>query len=85
MIWNSGTGERVKEFLNHGMMMLNITNLTERRFSEQKIVEIDKNKENPEKSEKIEFKGRKVPSPLERTLNYLNAEDETSDTESLSR
>lgn len=83
MLWNSGTGERVKELLNHGMMMLNISGLTERRSSEPKTGERDKNKS--EKSEKSEIKGKKVPSPLEKTMSYLTADEETSDNESLAR
>ncbi|XP_008216957.1 uncharacterized protein LOC100121161 isoform X2 [Nasonia vitripennis] len=84
MLWNSGTGERVKELLSQGMMMLNISNLTERRSSESRGAENEKDKDNKvEKTEKIEMKGKKVPSPLEKTMNYLNAEDETSDSESL--
>ncbi|XP_011861474.1 PREDICTED: uncharacterized protein LOC105558416 isoform X2 [Vollenhovia emeryi] len=78
MLWSGGTGERVKELLNHGMMMLNISSLTERRSSEPKTVERDK-----DKSEKLEVKGKKVPSPLEKTMSYLNADEETSDSESL--
>ncbi|XP_043252130.1 uncharacterized protein LOC122397201 isoform X1 [Colletes gigas] len=81
MLWSAGTGERVKELLNHGMMMLNISSLTEGRSSEQKTAERDK--EKSEKSEKLEGKGKKVPSPLEKTLTYLNADEETSDSESL--
>ncbi|XP_011264206.1 uncharacterized protein LOC105256184 isoform X1 [Camponotus floridanus] len=81
MLWSGGTGERVKELLNHGMMMLNISSLTERRSSEPKTVERDKDKS--EKSEKSETKGKKVPSPLEKTMSYLNADEETSDSESL--
>ncbi|XP_071553232.1 uncharacterized protein [Temnothorax nylanderi] len=81
MLWSGGTGERVKELLNHGMMMLNISSLTERRSSEPKTVERDKDKS--EKSEKSEVKGKKVPSPLEKTMSYLNADEETSDSESL--
>ncbi|KAK9299599.1 hypothetical protein QLX08_007411 [Tetragonisca angustula] len=81
MLWSAGTGERVKEFLNHGMMMLNISSLTERRSNEPKITE--KDKEKCEKFEKIEGKGKKVPSPLEKTMTYLNADEETSDSESL--
>lgn len=58
------------------MMMLNISSLTERRNSEPK-------------SNMTEEKGRsgskKLPSPLEKTLTYLTAEDDNSDTESLSR
>lgn len=74
----------MKELLSQGMMMLNISNLTERRFSESKVEEVEKERENVEK-DKAKFKGKKVPSPLEKTLNYLNAEDETSDSESLTR
>ena len=85
MLWNSGTGERVKELLNQGMMMLNISNLTERRPSEPKVVDNEKDKDKVEKTEKAELKGKKVPSPLEKTMNYLNAEEETSDSESLAR
>jgi len=80
MLWSGGTGERVKELLNHGMMMLNISSLTERRSSEPKTAERDK-----DKSEKSEVKGKKVPSPLEKTMSYLNADEETSDSESLAR
>lgn len=83
MLWSTGTGERVKELLNHGMMMLNISSLTERRSNEPKIVERDQ--EKSEKSAKVEGKGKKVPSPLEKTLTYLNADEETSDSESLAR
>ncbi|XP_022921210.1 SH3 domain-binding protein 5-like isoform X2 [Onthophagus taurus] len=69
------TGEKVKEIFNHGMMMLNISSLTERRNSEPKpgITE-DRGKSS----------GKKLPSPLEKTLTYLNIEDDNSDTESLS-
>ncbi|XP_054015832.1 uncharacterized protein LOC128896482 isoform X2 [Hylaeus anthracinus] len=81
MLWSAGTGERVKELLNHGMMMLNISSLTERHSSEPKTVERDK--EKFEKSEKVEGKGKKVPSPLEKTLTYLYVDEETSDSESL--
>ncbi|XP_012220612.2 uncharacterized protein [Linepithema humile] len=81
MLWSGGTGERVKELLNHGIMMLNISSLTERRSSEPKTAERDKDKS--EKSEKVEIKGKKVPSPLEKTMSYLNADEETSDSESL--
>ncbi|KAJ8687351.1 hypothetical protein QAD02_023145 [Eretmocerus hayati] len=83
MLWTSGTGERVKELLNQGMMMLNISNLTERRASESRV-EIEKEKIRAEKLDKLEFiKDKKIPNALERTINYLNAEDETSDSESL--
>ncbi|XP_076241955.1 uncharacterized protein LOC143183967 isoform X2 [Calliopsis andreniformis] len=81
MLWSAGTGERVKELLNHGMMMLNISSLTERRSSEPRTLE--KDKEKSEKSDKLEGKGKKVPSPLEKTMTYLNADEETSDSESL--
>ncbi|RLU26416.1 hypothetical protein DMN91_000210 [Ooceraea biroi] len=81
MLWSGGTGERVKELLNHGMMMLNISSLTERRSNEPKTAERDKDKS--EKAEKSEAKGKKVPSPLEKTMSYLNADEETSDSESL--
>ncbi|XP_012343483.1 uncharacterized protein LOC100872100 isoform X2 [Apis florea] len=81
MLWSAGTGEKVKEFLNHGMMILNISSLTDRRSNEPKIV--DRDKEKCEKSEKVEGKGKKVPSPLEKTMTYLNADEETSDSESL--
>lgn len=86
MLWSGGTGERVKELLNHGMMMLNISSLTERRSSELKTAEKDKERfDKSEKSEKSEGKGKKVPSPLEKTMSYLNADEETSDSESLAR
>ncbi|XP_076756835.1 uncharacterized protein LOC143426958 isoform X2 [Xylocopa sonorina] len=81
MLWSAGTGERVKELLNHGMMILNISSLTDRRSNEPKTMERDK--EKSEKSEKLEGKGKKVPSPLEKTMSYLNADEETSDSESL--
>lgn len=70
------TGEKVKEIFTHGMMMLNITSLTERRNSEPKAgITEDRSK----------VSGKKLPSPLEKTLTYLNIEDDNSDTESLSR
>ncbi|KAK0086834.1 hypothetical protein PV326_005430 [Microctonus aethiopoides] len=88
MLWTTGTGERMKELLSHGMMMLNISSLTERRSSEPKVLETDNNREkedaNTQKSnDKVEMKGKKVPSPLEKTMTYLNPDDETSDSESL--
>lgn len=76
MLWNTGTGEKVKELLSHGMMMLNISSLTDRRCSEPKTVD-------NERSDKAELKGKKVPSPLEKTMSYLNADEEISDSESL--
>lgn len=68
------TGEKVKEIFSQGMMMLNISSLTERRNSEPKLgITEDKGK----------LGSKKLPSPLERTANYLTAEDDSSDTESL--
>lgn len=58
------------------MMMLNISSLTERRNSEPKTEITD---------EKAKCTVKKIPSPLERTLTYLTAEEDNSDTESLSR
>ncbi|XP_046743137.1 uncharacterized protein LOC124409515 isoform X2 [Diprion similis] len=81
ILWSGGTGERVKELLNQGMMMLNISSLTERRSSEPRATE--KDKEKADKAEKAEAKGKKVPSPLEKSMSYLNPEEETSDSESL--
>ncbi|XP_063984931.1 uncharacterized protein LOC135166540 isoform X2 [Diachasmimorpha longicaudata] len=80
VLWSVGPGERVKELLNHGMMILNISSLTERRSSEPRLVE---KVERLQKDDKGEFKGKKVPSPLEKTMTYLNADEETSDSESL--
>lgn len=79
ILWSAGPGERVKELLNHGMMILNISSLTERRSSEPRAVDKD------ERVNKGEMKGKKVPSPLEKTIGYLNPEEETSDSESLAR
>ncbi|XP_023711952.1 uncharacterized protein LOC111866854 isoform X3 [Cryptotermes secundus] len=83
--WGGPTTERVKELLSHGIMMLSISSLTERRASEPRAA--------PDKLEQdnmitAEEKGsnltKKVPSPLEKSLTYLNAEDDsTSDSESL--
>ncbi|XP_033213005.1 uncharacterized protein LOC117170363 [Belonocnema kinseyi] len=81
MLWNAGTGERVKELLSHGMMMLNISGITDRRASEPRTME--KERESKERSEKTELKGKKVPSPLEKTISYLNPDEEISDSESL--
>jgi hypothetical protein len=70
------TGEKVKEIFSHGIMMLNISSLTERRNSEPK----------PGLTEdKTKSSAKKIPSPLEKTLTYLTAEEDNSDTESLSR
>lgn len=81
ILWSGGTGERVKELLSHGMMMLNISSLTERRSSEPRATE--KDNEKADKADKAEAKGKKVPSPLEKSMSYLNPEEETSDSESL--
>lgn len=70
------TSEKVKEIFSHGIMMLNISSLTERRNSEPKLGITE---DRPRSSTK------KIPSPLDRTLTYLNVEDDNSDTESLSR
>lgn len=70
------TSEKVKEIFSQGMMMLNISSLTERRNSEPKVgITEDKSKSS----------SKKIPSPLEKTLTYLTVEDDNSDTESLSR
>ncbi|XP_044590238.1 SH3 domain-binding protein 5-like isoform X1 [Cotesia glomerata] len=82
MLWNTGTGERMKELLNHGMMMLNISSLTERRSSEPKLIDNDDKLVQKHDSKIAVLKG-KVPSPLEKTMNYLNPDEETSDSESL--
>ncbi|CAH0551892.1 unnamed protein product [Brassicogethes aeneus] len=66
------TSEKMKEIFSHGMMMLNIGSMTERRNSEPKVGI-------------TESKGvKKLPSPLEKTLTYLTVEDDNSDTESVS-
>lgn len=85
MLWNTGTGERMKELLNHGMMMLNISSLTERRSSEPKLADKDDKLVQKNDSKIAELKGKKVPSPLEKTMSYLNPDEETSDSESLAR
>ncbi|CAG9820827.1 unnamed protein product [Phaedon cochleariae] len=70
------TGERVKEIFSQGIMMLNISSLTERRNSEPKLgIAEDKSRNGSAK---------KLPSPLEKTLTYLNIDDDYSDTESVS-
>lgn len=73
------TGEKVKEIFSQGMMMLNISSLAERRNSEPKSELLDE-------KEKVKAASKKIPSPLEKTLTYLTAEEQdSSDTESLSR
>ncbi|XP_011312214.1 uncharacterized protein [Fopius arisanus] len=81
VLWSVGPGERVKELLNHGMMILNISSLTERRSSDPRLAE--KTLEKSYKDDKVELRGKKVPSPLEKTVSYLTADEETSDSESL--
>ncbi|GLV44674.1 uncharacterized protein CBL_20585 [Carabus blaptoides fortunei] len=68
------TGERVKEILSQGIMMLNISSLTERRNSEPRSAVTEDRRSGTSK---------KIPSPLEKTLTYLTNEDDTSDSESL--
>ncbi|XP_043280513.1 uncharacterized protein [Venturia canescens] len=84
MLWSTGTVERAAELLSHGIMMLDIGNLSERfrgdGKQQQNVERVDKNEKN-EKTEVV--KGKKVPSPLEKTLSYLNPDEETSDSESL--
>lgn len=71
------TGEKVKEIFSHGIMMLNISSLTERRNSEPKLgITEEKNKY---------LLPKKLPSPLEKTMTYLTTEEDSSDTESLAR
>ncbi|XP_063217754.1 uncharacterized protein LOC134528243 [Bacillus rossius redtenbacheri] len=84
-LWSGPATERVKELLSHGMMMLNISSLTERRGSDPKSGHVD---------DKVDTEGnqegrstpvtKKVPSPLEKSLVYLNVEEDSlSDSESL--
>ncbi|KAG5891765.1 hypothetical protein JTB14_012499 [Gonioctena quinquepunctata] len=70
------TGEKVKEIFSHGMMMLNISSLSERRNSDPKLGMTEERTKNSGT--------KKLPSPLEKTLTYLNIEDDNSDTESVS-
>ncbi|KAJ9591286.1 hypothetical protein L9F63_002189, partial [Diploptera punctata] len=83
LLWGGPTTERVKELLSHGMMMLNISSLTERRASEPRATP-DKLDQDNKITESRGNLAKKVPSPLEKSLTYLNAEDDsTSDSESL--
>lgn len=84
VLWSGGTTtERVKDLLNQGMMMLNMSNLSERRSSEPKAMD---NCDSPiKKNEKFDLKSKKAPSTLDKTMSYLNTDDETSDCESLAR
>lgn len=76
------TGERVKEILSQGIMKLNISSLTERRSSEPRT-------DKPSLSigqANVMSASKKVPSPLEKSILYLNPEeDSASDSESLAR
>ncbi|XP_075219224.1 uncharacterized protein LOC142323464 [Lycorma delicatula] len=74
------TGERVKEILSQGIMKLNISSLTERRSSEPRT---DKPSLSISQTNVVSA-GKKVPSPLEKSILYLNPEeDSASDSESL--
>lgn len=73
------TGERVKEILSQSILKLNISSLKERRLSEPKVAK---------PGVRLDPSGalKKVPSPLEKSMTYLNPEDESaSDSESLAR
>ena len=83
MLWSTGTVERAAELLSHGIMMLDIGNLSERFRGDGKNIE--KSDKSEKSCEKTESKGKKVPSPLEKTMTYLNPDEETSDSESLAR
>ncbi|KAE8749001.1 hypothetical protein FOCC_FOCC004168 [Frankliniella occidentalis] len=90
LLWNP-TSERVKDILNQGIMMLNMSSLTERRSSEpraEKPSNLSAGTLNPmsgmEQSTLTTRPLKKIPSPLEKSLTYLNAEDDSaSDTDSL--
>ncbi|XP_049806052.1 uncharacterized protein LOC126248753 isoform X1 [Schistocerca nitens] len=83
LLWSGPTTEKVKELLSHGMMMLNISSLTERRTSEAPSETVEEDTETTA-TDVSTTTTKKVPSPLEKSLNYLTAEDEsTSDSESL--
>ncbi|XP_034229970.1 uncharacterized protein LOC117638907 isoform X2 [Thrips palmi] len=89
LLWNP-TSERMKDFLNQGIMMLNISSLTERRSSEprtEKPINVPRSTLNPITGIETTIVPRhlkKIPSPLEKSLTYLNAEDDSaSDTDSL--
>lgn len=90
LLWNP-TSERVKDILNQGIMMLNISSLTERRSSEpraEKPGTLPDSTLNPmigvDQAMLPPRLLKKIPSPLEKSLTYLNAEDDSaSDTDSL--
>ncbi|XP_039298643.1 SH3 domain-binding protein 5 isoform X2 [Nilaparvata lugens] len=68
------TGERVKELWSQGIMKLNISSLTERRSSDPRT-------DKPTAGHSL---SRKAPSPLDKSLLCLNADDDMpSDSESL--
>lgn len=76
------TGERVKEILSQGIMKLNISSLTERRSSEPRA---DKPALGINQATVVSAT-KKVPSPLEKSILYLNPDDDSaSDNESLAR
>ncbi|KAK7791875.1 hypothetical protein R5R35_010553 [Gryllus longicercus] len=80
-LWAGPATERVKELLSHGMMMLNISALSERRGSEPRSGDIV---DGTSRGSRPGSAAKKVPSPLEKSLCYLTAEDDsTSDSESL--
>ncbi|KAK3927751.1 SH3 domain-binding protein 5-like [Frankliniella fusca] len=90
LLWNP-TSERMKDILNQGIMMLNISSLTERRSSEprtEKPSNLPGGTLSPmtgmDQSTLTTRPLKKIPSPLEKSLTYLNAEDDSaSDTDSL--
>lgn len=89
LLWNP-TSERMKDILNQGIMMLNISSLTERRSSEPRVekpINMPRSSLNPMTGIESTLAPRplmKIPSPLEKSLTYLNAEDDSaSDTDSL--
>lgn len=97
LLWQTPT-DKVKELLSHGMMMLNISSMTssisgERRSSGSReangvsIVEPYSEDKGAEQEGGFDWSSiKKIPSPLEKSLTYLNAEEEcASDSESLAR
>lgn len=84
------TSEKVKEIFSHGIMMLNISSLTERRNSEPRTTDnVAAQQTSGENPTSKSNSNKKVPSPLEKTLTYLtsNTDEDTagSDTDSLAR
>ncbi|XP_044739430.1 uncharacterized protein LOC123300844 isoform X2 [Chrysoperla carnea] len=88
-VYNSRpTSEKVKEIFSHGIMMLNISSLTERRNSEPRTTDsVAAQQTSGENPTSKSNSNKKVPSPLEKTLTYLtsNTDEDTtgSDTDSL--